>query len=138
LAKKSEDALTRKDLDAFVDRRPFNVAVVEEVGRTVRWLIAFGAAIAFFHYLTLIMSSLAGKTTTANVVLNMLGSLNFSSSLAWAGTVSAVAYGAGQKSLRKRTVNNLHAHIRELETRLDPNRTSSELATTGETNPKDQ
>ncbi len=138
MAKKTEDVLTRKDIETFEDRRPFNVAVVEEVGRTVRWLIAFGAAIVIFHYLTEIMGSLAGKTTTANVVLNMLGSLNFSSSLAWVGTLGAVSYGAGQKRLRKRAVNNLHEHIRNLETRLDPNRTSSELAPTGETNPKDQ
>jgi len=137
MAKNKEPRLTRADVDSFADRRPTNVAVIEEVGRTFRWAIFAGAVVAVAHYFAMIMADFAGKTTTANVVLNMLGSISFSSAISWGGTVVGVGYGAAQRRLKMKTVRNLHEHIRQLEERLDPDRTSSDLAPTGHTNPKD-
>jgi hypothetical protein len=138
VTKNKEPRLTRADVDGFNERRPINVAVIEEVGKTVRWMLVVGAVVAIFHYLAMIMGDFAGKTTTANIVLNMLGSLSFSSAVSWGGTAVALGYGATQRHLKMKTVRNLHSHIRELEERLDPARSSSELSPTGHTNPKDE
>ena len=110
----------------------------EQIGTTFqtifKWLaIAFAAWCikeSFVAY--------AGKISEANVLVSFLGKLEISEALAWIFGAGGAAYGYKQRKLKGETVERLQSRISELEKRFDKQRTSSELTTTGETNPKDE
>jgi len=81
------------------------------------------------------IEALAGKTTVTNFLVNFL--MGWDTSLEWILFVVALLYATGQQRLRRRTTRLLERRIRELETRIDPDRKSSGLLSTGETNPRD-
>ena len=84
------------------------------------------------------MDALAGKTTIANIFLKAIGNLTVSQSLAYILGAGGVAYGVGERKVRQKTIQRLQDRNQELEKRIDPHRTSSELTRRGETNPKDE
>lgn len=100
--------------------------------RTAGWL--FAAWMAFGC-----IEALAGKTTAVDVALTMAISAfaKFEVLLAVALTGSAVAWAVVERVLRLRKVEQMQGRIRELETRIDPKRSTSGLTRRGKTNPKD-
>jgi hypothetical protein len=53
-------------------------------------------------------------------------------------TGAACAWGAVERSLRKRAITNMGSRIEELETIIDPGRSSSGLTQWGGTHPRDK
>lgn len=100
----------------------------------IRW----GAAVWIASFAAEAIASLAGLKTEANIVLNFLSSLTVSNALAWSVAGGGVLYGEAQRRLKGRTVERLQSRIEELETMIDPQRSSSSLTKRGETNPKDK
>jgi p-aminobenzoyl-glutamate transporter AbgT len=86
----------------------------------------------------LIVRSLAGQTTIADIGVNILGNFRISTAISYVFMFSGVLYGASERELRKRTVERLAKRISELELQLDPNRSSSNLTSRGDTRPEDQ
>jgi hypothetical protein len=76
----------------------------------------------------------AGQTTTANINV----SVALSEAVAWMFGASGTIYGLRERGLRRKVNASAGARTTALERRLDPGRTSSQLTSTGETNPQDE
>lgn len=80
---------------------------------------------------------LAGKQTEASFFFGYFTSQSNDFGLPWfVGTVACV-WGFLERRLRLRKVETMQAHIKKLEIRLDPNRSTSGLTSAGQTNPRD-
>lgn len=97
---------------------------------------AIWIALAYIGYLAI--DSLAGKTTVANIVLKYLTAEESDYGFPWILVGAFAIWAVLERRLRKRKIESLQGHIRELEKRLDPNRTTSGLLPTGDTNPEDK
>jgi hypothetical protein len=108
---------------------------VDQWYSTIRAFIRWGAACFGFWCLYLAIDSVAGKTTAFTVGMSVLWDfrLVFAFSLAGATTAWAIA----ERKLRQRKVESMQGRIRELETTIDPRRTTSGLTSAGRTNPRD-
>lgn len=134
------------------------------LGVTITWVgrVAFVSVISFFLYSTI--AELAGKTTTADIQVNASGSVSASTGVngssenrsnqrddeiqgvlvnGWVNVFSiclglgGLLFGMVQAKLRRDYIE-LYAPIQvELEKRLDPNRSSSELTVRGLTRRED-
>lgn len=134
------------------------------LGVSVAWIgrIAFAAVVGYFLYITI--AELAGKTTTADIQVNASGSVSASTGVngisdnhsdssndepsgvlvnGWINIFSiclglgGLLFGGMQAKLRRDYIE-LYAPIQaELEKRLDPNRSSSELTERGLTRKED-
>jgi len=101
-----------------------------------RWSGLVG--LAFFGYKSI--EALSGTTTVADIGLSLrtFASVKVSQLVAWMFGAGGVAYGLGQRRLRRDTVERLQGRIKRYETLVDPDRSSSSLTPRGETRPEDQ
>lgn len=108
-----------------------------EISTVLRDLIRWGgvAVVAYFFYLS--VASLAGETTAADIGIAIAGQLEVSDAFAILFGGGGVAYGMGQRRLRRRTIERLQERIRSLEQQIDPGRSSSGLDSQGRTHPQD-
>lgn len=85
-----------------------------------------------------VVKELAGKDTHADIVIGWMLSVSGKSAGAF-GTLAAVTSGWAmlERRFRRQKTEKLTRRIQELEHRLDPDRSSSGLAETGETHPDD-
>lgn len=83
-----------------------------------------------------IFVALAGKETILALKLAFLSDIKVAASFALTGFAGLWAF--LERQLRYRKVEQMAGRIRELESRIDPNRTSSQLTTKGKTNPRDK
>jgi hypothetical protein len=100
-------------------------------------LIRWGGLVAIFYFIYRSIGALAGNTTVANIGLTVFGDVKLSDVFGYVFGGSGVAYGLAQKRLRRNKTHYLQGRIKDLETKLDPQRTSSGLTTHGDTHPKD-
>ena len=112
----------------------FAEGTVQVLSSLIRW----GAIVLIVRYGYLSIVSLAGQNTLADIGINFLSNINVSIAVAWTAGVGGLAYGARQKKLRKNTVERLQGRIQELETEIDPNRSTSNLTHRGDTRPEDK
>lgn len=105
------------------------------IGQT---LIKWAGVVCCFKFISDAISALAGKDTSANLVLDILASASFSVSVSIVFGVGGVAYGLSQRSLRIRNILRLSGRVAELEAQIDPGRSSSGIASDGRTNEGDQ
>lgn len=107
------------------------VQVLNTFFRCTAWVL-----IAFFAYLG--VDSLAGKITFANIGINFLSEVKTSISLSITVGIIGAVYGLKQRKLRRDTVEILQTRIKELESYIDKNRSSSKLTVRGDTRPEDK
>ncbi len=107
------------------------VRAIEAVAKPAMYVLL--ARYAYFS-----IEALAGKKTDASFVLNYIFASGGDHWLPWVVSFFAMLYGSAQHVLRKRKTAYFSKRISDLELRIDPSRTSSELLPTGETNPKDR
>lgn len=107
--------------------------IVVVLQSAIRW----GSIVAVAWFTRLAIGDLSGETTLADIGINFLGKVEVSVALAW--TVGALGgyYGYRQRKLRRDTVERLQDRNKELEKRIDLNRTSSRLTKRGDTRPED-
>ncbi|WP_316228580.1 hypothetical protein [Bradyrhizobium sp. SZCCHNR2023] len=110
------------------------IARIEERYRTLRLAIKAAAWVAGIYVFRDIVRALAGENTRFE--LSVLADVKFAFTLSLA--VGGCAWGAIERVLRHRKVEQMSGRIKDLETRLDPNRSSSGLTPRGKTNPKDK
>ncbi len=101
-------------------------------------LIRWGAIIAISRYAYLAIDSLSGKNTLADIGVNFLTDIKVSVAIAWGAGVGGMVYGASQRKLRKDTVERLQGRVQELESEIDPSRSSSNLTRRGDTRLEDR
>jgi len=113
--------------------QPERYLLIEQSFTTFRTLIRVAGFVGGVYFLT----AFAGQSTSVIVeaTLSILADFKFMVSLTLAG--SAAIWAIVERSLRHRKVKYLQERIRQLETSIDPKRTSSGLTTKGKTNPKD-
>jgi len=95
-------------------------------------LIQYGAAVCVFYFLSDAAKHLAGQNTMASFDVPFMNGV--------LGAIfggGGVLYGRNQNKLRKDTVEQLQARIRQLETQMDPNRSTSGLTERGDTHLED-
>jgi hypothetical protein len=105
---------------------------------TVRTAIrTLGCAVAAYCFLEAV-KALAGQSTSVafSLILDALVELRFAVTLALAG--AACAWAVVERALRHRKVEHMQGRLKQLETSLDPRRSSSGLTTKGQTNPRDR
>jgi len=101
-------------------------------------LITWGGCCGIAYCLYLTVSSLSGKTTDADIGLNLIGSIELSDVFMYLFSGGGLWYGLSQRSLRRQTVERLQDRIRVLERAVDERRTSSGLTPQGVTHPEDK
>jgi hypothetical protein len=77
---------------------------------------------------------LAGKTTAANITINVLAKFCFP----WVAAAGGIIYGKVQENAKRNQIKRDSERITELEKRLDPDRISSNLTERGQTRLEDQ
>ena len=92
-------------------------------------------AIAYFLYLS--VDSLSGRHTFADIGFAVLADVKISEAIAYVFGAGGVLYGYKYRRLKGDNVERTAERIAELETRLDPDRSSSRLTPRGETRPED-
>ena len=105
-----------------------------QVFRIIYLLIRAAIWIALAYIGFLAVDTLAGRETTIWASLSLVKS---SRGLPWVLVVSLLLWAVGERKLRQKNIKSMESHIKALETSRDPNRTSSGLLPTGQTNPKD-
>jgi hypothetical protein len=81
---------------------------------------------------------LAGKSTDARFVFEYFFSRDNDYALPWILATVTTVWALLERKFRHQKTEQLTARTKELELRLDPHRSSSGLATTGETHPRDK
>ena len=111
---------------------------MEAQDRRLHRILQFWAAVirSFFYCATaygiaaLITSaaeSMAGKTTVADLALEVAGRLEVSVALAWTFGFGGTCYGLWERYLRKKVIRDQAPRLRKLERASDSRRTSSRL-----------
>jgi len=123
--------------DPSEDERAIRFMVISKVFDLARQIVngVIYVSLAYISYLAI--EALAGKTTIANIVLKYLTAEESDYGVPWILAGACTIWAILERRLRKRKTEALQGRIRELETRLDSNRTTSGLLPTGETNPED-
>lgn len=115
------------------------IAVVRESCDTVRKCAPWVAIGWMFWCLVLIARAVAGQLTVTqiDVIAGVFGKLG-SPGPAWVLSLVAIGYGYSQRRERLRKTTYLQERIIQLELKLDPNRSSSELQRDGSTRKEDR
>jgi hypothetical protein len=113
----------------------FGDIVARLLGVAIRYISVLGA---LYLCIDSIGRNFAGQETGIEFILHFLGNVYVSHTISFTISVSAIFYAWRQKQLKNTTVEKLHRRIKDLERRMDPNRSSSTLTARGETNPEDQ
>lgn len=103
--------------------------------RTIHHIVSAGMWVAIAYFAFQAVETLAGKSTSIWASLSVVKS---SYGLPWVLAAILAVWALSERKLRQRKTTSMESHIRELEAALDPERTSSELLPTGQTNPKDK
>lgn len=112
-------------------RQQARATIAFRIADTIDNLVNKAALVGLFVCGYYSIKEIAGKTTTFSSVINWVFQLDAG---AWAGYALAAIFGTTtvlQTKLRKKEVERLSAYARELEIRLDPDRSSSGLALDG-------
>ncbi len=113
------------------------VRTIDSLFGLLRTVVRTGGWVVAMWLLYLSVKSIAGQHTEFNTTLR--GIVNVSASK-YVGYVLAVAiYGAyrREKSLKQKAIRDLDDHVKQLERRIDPNRSSSRLTASGTPRPED-
>lgn len=97
----------------------------------VKWAGVTACSYWFFRCI----EALAGQDTNANVLMDLAVRMGISRWLAFAVGGCGLVYGMQQRKLRRRVVERTGGRIKDLEARLDPRRSSSQLDDRGRTPP---
>jgi hypothetical protein len=116
------------------------VVKVDQLYRTVRTTIRVGGGCFLAWCLYLSIDSVAGKTTAFQAAVTVGFSFLWDFRFVLAFSVAGVAglWAAAERWLRHRKVEHLQGRIKDLESQIDPGRSTSGLTTKGRTNPRDR
>ncbi len=117
----------------FLRRARSSSAFASVANNLIRW----GGLVVIFYWVYRSVAVLAGNTTVTSIGLGVFSDVKLSDLFGYLFGGSGVAYGLAQKRLRRRKVHHLQRRIKDLESLLDPKRSSSGLTTHGDTHPKD-
>lgn len=126
---KPANNLTRREQAALAYHR------TEQWFGLARTAIRTAGWVAAVYFLQFTVEPLAGHETLVSLKLALLGDLKFAATITLAGATTAWA--VVERILRQRKTEYFQGRIKELESKVDPGRTSSKLTPKGKTNPMD-
>jgi len=127
-----------------MDKREFELRQqkVHIWGRVIIPIPKYLCIVACFYLVFRATEVLAGKTTVAAFsqyfLLDLQANKFFSHAVTAVFGAGGIAYGVRERHLKRKNIERMGAEIKQLETRLDPNRTSSRLTPRGTTQKEDQ
>jgi hypothetical protein len=105
---------------------------------SVQMLIPWTGACFFAFMVFKSVSVLAGRKTTADLGLRLIGDIRVNEALAWLIAVISSGYGIRERRLRQKNIERSAATIERLESSIDTYRSSSRLTTRGTTRREDK
>ena len=99
----------------------------------IKILINSFVYVAGFYFGYLSVQELSGKSTSATFAFSYFFSSDNDYAAPWVIAVLSFGYASWQRKLRLKKTEEMQGYIKELETRLDPNRSSSGLMPDGQT-----
>jgi hypothetical protein len=111
-------------------------ARLELAGTIAKVAIPAAAAVAIAWFVTGSIDRLAGKLTIADIAVKFL--VDWKITLAYGATAAASSWALLERRLKGGVIKRLSVRVVELETRIDPGRTSSGLTEHGTTSPGDR
>jgi hypothetical protein len=105
--------------------------IIDAVSVNVGRLIRYGTLVWICRYVYLGVAVLAGRSTVAEFFMKVLANMSVSTTLSLSFGATGLTYGWIQRQLRRRTIREKAARIKELEELLDPGRSSSGLMPDG-------
>jgi hypothetical protein len=107
---------------------------------TLRTAIRGGCTVLVFYLGFDALKTFAGESTRVEVAISLLLSVLAEMKVAfWISLAGAAcAWGFVERTLRHRKVEQLQGRIKQLETMIDPDRSTSGLTPAGRTNPTDR
>jgi len=112
-------------------------AKIDQLYSTVRLAIKWAGILGAAYIAKEAIIAFAGKSSSllVQMAFSLFANLNFTVSITLTGC--AKLWALRERRLRRRKVEQMQDRIRELETRIDPRRSSSGLLRDGKTNPAD-
>jgi hypothetical protein len=112
---------------------------IDGIADILALLIKSAMWVALAYFALLAIRALAGRTTSATFALavHWLSSERKAEVSAWIVAFVAIIYGMFERSLRKRKTSYMQERIRSLESKMDPDRTSTGLTESGDTPAED-
>lgn len=119
-----------------IEDRSVTIYRIDQQYRTIRTLFKTIGVVAGLYCLALAIAPFAGRETAVSLAMNFLADVKFALTVTLAG--AATAWAVVERKLRERKTQYLQDRIKQLETNIDNNRSSSGLTRTGKTNPRDR
>jgi hypothetical protein len=121
-------------IDPSIRRTHFTNEAFALARTIVRW--AFGGLYFWIFYQIIVV--VAGKDTVVlfKIIVNGLVEMRVILPTAVCGV--AVTWALAERNLRRRQMERLHPRVKDLETKIDPKRSTSTLTARGDTNPSDR
>ena len=115
------------------------LALIERAFPLLGAVVKYGSYCFIAYFAFQALSQFAGESTQAALAFSYLTSEATGVTISISLTVNVMLYiwGRNEKKLRQSTVERLHGRIKELETQLDPKRSTSGLTARGTTHPND-
>ena len=123
MAKKSQKELEFQIRARRIDR------IADVAGTAIR----YGSVVACVASVAWALRSFAGQSTVADVGIKFIGNLSISEAMAYALAGGSVLYGVRQQKLKRDTIEKMGKRNQQLESKIDPNRSSSKLTPRGTT-----
>lgn len=121
---------------SHIPDRALTLAKIDGVLRLARLVVTFAGICFVILCSGYALRPFAGQVTIVSLVFSFLADIKFAVAVTLAGAASAWA--VAERVLRRRKTEQLQGRIIELERRIDPERTSSDLTPQGTTNPRDR
>ncbi len=109
---------------------------IDQTYTTIRYAIKYFSIAISIYFIGQALQPFAGQETFINIFISFLADVKFAVAITLSG--AACAWAIVERSLRRRKTDKLQGRIIELESLIDPDRSSSGLMTNGTTNPKDK
>lgn len=112
----------------------------EQRGITTRYAIKYGS-LAFLGVCGTVMAYFLGGESTAKIaesVSKVFAADPIGRGLPWVLTFGSIFYGGLQRKLRRDHIEEASGRFKALESKIDPERTSSNLTVRGDTAPEDR
>lgn len=121
-------SLTDKQIRMFVIDRTYDLGSL--LVRSIFW-----AFVTYYIYRSIAV--LAGQVTVASVWVSFITKASHGGAARWIFTALLAGWGFIERAFRKQNIRRMSARIKNLESQIDPQRTSSGLTPSGDTHPGD-
>lgn len=123
---------------ARADGPRLSIRIVDLIGLAISYIVPWGTLLLISKWGVEAVTALAGKHTIADIGLKMIVNMQIGEAVAYIFGAGGIGYGIVERRLRRNTIERLGTRNRNLETLIDPARTSSGLTTRGTTRPEDR